>query len=206
MQPWQDVETYGTARRHLDPSPPYRDIRPLSITEATYRNHELSRSYGDVFMKVDVNMGYVYILTNQSFRYGLVGRKLIKIGKTNRDPDERAQELSSTSVPTPFKVAYALPSDQYDELERKMHRRLDTYRSNKNREFFKYPVKKAIKLLHQLSNELSRVEQQPLQFEQATVKNVRIAENLAHKRGSSQRRTEIQRDEREIESGHRFLV
>ena len=120
-------------------------------------------------MKVDISMGYVYILTNKSFRYGFFGRKLIKIGKTNRNPDERAQELSSTGVPTPFEVAYALPSDQYDELERKMHRRLDTYRSNKNREFFKYPVKKAIKLLEQLRNELSRVEQQPPKFEQAAV-------------------------------------
>lgn len=123
----------------------------------------------DVFIKVDVNMGYVYILTNKSLRYGLFGQKLIKIGKTNREPDERAQELSSTGVPTPFEVAYALPSDQYNELERKMHRRLDTYRSNKNREFFRYPVKKAIKLLKQLSGELSRAEQQSPKFEQAAV-------------------------------------
>ena len=120
-------------------------------------------------MKVDIIMGYVYILTNKSFRYGFFGRKLIKIGKTNREPEERAQELSSTGVPTPFEVAYALPSDQYNELEREMHRRLDTYRSNRDREFFKYPVKKAINLLEQLRNELSQVEQQPPKFEQAAV-------------------------------------
>ena len=120
-------------------------------------------------MKVYVNMGYVYILTNQSFRYGFFRRKLIKIGKTNRDPNDRARELSSTGVPTPFEVAHFLRSDQHDELEKRLHERLGTYRSNKDREFFKYPVKKAIKLLEQLGKEFSQVEQQPIEFENVTV-------------------------------------
>ena len=115
-------------------------------------------------------MGYVYILTNKSFRYGFFRRELIKIGKTNRHPDERARELSGTGVPTPFEVAYYLPSDLSDELEREMHRELDAYRSNKDREFFKYPVKKAIQLLKLLNSKLSRSGQQPIQFERSAVK------------------------------------
>jgi predicted nucleic acid-binding Zn-ribbon protein len=118
-------------------------------------------------------MGYVYILTNETFRYGLLRRKLIKIGKTNRDPNNRAKELSSsTGVPTPFKVEHSLPSDQPDELEREIHRRLDAYRSNKDREFFKYSVEKAIKLLEELNKGFSPVELQPAQFETGAVKKV----------------------------------
>ena len=118
-------------------------------------------------------MGCVYILTNETFKYGLLRRKLIKIGKTNRDPNDRAKELSSsTGVPTPFKVEHFLPSNQPDELEREIHKRLDGHRSNKDREFFRYPVKKAIKLLEELNKGFSPVEQQPAQFETGTVKKV----------------------------------
>ncbi len=43
--------------------------------------------------------GYVYVLMNSSMR------GLVKIGKTEREPEERAKELSaSTGVPTPFMV------------------------------------------------------------------------------------------------------
>jgi T5orf172 domain len=45
--------------------------------------------------------GYVYILINTSFD------GMIKVGRTTRDPQERARELSwATGIPTPFRVAY----------------------------------------------------------------------------------------------------
>src|SRR5688572_6679317 len=45
--------------------------------------------------------GYLYVLINPS----LPG--LVKIGKTNRDPEQRAAELSAaTGVPTPFVLVY----------------------------------------------------------------------------------------------------
>ena len=118
-------------------------------------------------------MGYVYILTNETFRYGLLRRKLIKIGKTNREPNDRAKELSrGTGVPTPFKVEYFLPTDQPHELEQEIHRRLDTYRSNKDREFFKYSVKRAKKLLEELNESFSSVETHHAPFETTAVKKV----------------------------------
>ena len=46
--------------------------------------------------------GYVYVLINPSLN------GIVKIGKTQNNPDERAKELSSaTGVPTPFFVAYS---------------------------------------------------------------------------------------------------
>ena len=105
-----------------------------------------------------MNMGYVYILTNRSYRYGWLRRKLLKIGQTSKNPEDRAKELSSTSVPTPFEVTYYIQSDQYEEIEKEMHRRLGVFRSNKGREFFKYPVRKAIKLLDKLGKEYAPVQ------------------------------------------------
>ncbi|MDE0681507.1 MAG: GIY-YIG nuclease family protein [Candidatus Poribacteria bacterium] len=106
-------------------------------------------------------MGYVYILTNESYRYGWLRRRLLKIGQTNKKPEDRAKELSSTGVPTPFEVAHSLQSDRYREIEKEMHRELKQFRSNKDREFFKYPLKKAIKLLNELNQKISPTEPDP---------------------------------------------
>ena len=99
-------------------------------------------------MSEETTIGYVYILENDSMP------GLIKIGKTSRDSIERAKELSATTgVPTPFKVAFELPSEKYEKLEREMHGRLADYRVASNREFFEYPVNKAISLLKELDAE-----------------------------------------------------
>lgn len=89
--------------------------------------------------------GYVYILTNASMP------NLIKIGKTARDSRERAKELSKTAVPTPFKVAFEIFSFDYDVLEKNIHSELADFRVNPNREFFRYPLDKAITLIQRLN-------------------------------------------------------
>ena len=43
-----------------------------------------------------------------------------------------------------------------------MHRKLSPFRSSKDREFFKYPVKKAIKLLDKIGKEFSSIEENPI--------------------------------------------
>lgn len=90
-------------------------------------------------------MGYVYILVNDSMP------GLIKIGKTTRNSRTRARELSnSTGVPTPFTIAFELSSEKYEKLESEIHIKLAKYRVSQNREFFKYPVDEAIRLLKEL--------------------------------------------------------
>ncbi len=88
--------------------------------------------------------GYVYILENKS----LHGR--LKIGKTTRTPEQRAKELSSTGLPTPFIVAYSVYVFDCDAAERYVHSKLDRYRISNNREFFSVPLEKAIGLLDAL--------------------------------------------------------
>lgn len=93
-----------------------------------------------------MNSGFVYILINQSMP------NVIKVGKTKRDSRIRAKELSNTSVPTPFTVAFEIFSDNMDELENKAHEKLEEFRISSNREFFRYPLKDAIKLLQNLNS------------------------------------------------------
>ncbi len=81
--------------------------------------------------------GYVYALINSS----LSG--MVKVGKTSRDPNERAQELSSaTGVPTPFSVAYQIYVSDCSGAEAYIHTYLEElgYRVNENREFFNAPL------------------------------------------------------------------
>ena len=60
--------------------------------------------------------GYIYILTNRSMP------NLVKIGKTHRNPDERAEELSrAMGVATPFDVVYYECFNDCDKTERLIH-------------------------------------------------------------------------------------
>ncbi|WP_198174539.1 GIY-YIG nuclease family protein [Burkholderia pseudomallei] len=74
--------------------------------------------------------GYVYILVNPSMP------GLVKIGRTLRDARTRARELSSTSVPTPFQVAFELFAEQHEALETRVHQALTDFRVDAAREFF----------------------------------------------------------------------
>lgn len=95
--------------------------------------------------------GYVYVLINQSFP------GCMKIGKTTRDTDKRAAELSSaTGVPTPFIIAYEAYFDDCDHAETYIHTLLEVkgVRLAKNREFFTLSASEAIKAVIQTQSKL----------------------------------------------------
>ncbi|KIF46827.1 GIY-YIG nuclease family protein [Vibrio owensii] len=87
--------------------------------------------------------GFIYIMTNSAMP------DLIKIGMTARDSRERARELSNTSVPLPFKVAFEIYCNDIRKVESAIHRELADFRVNPNREFFRYPLDKAINLIQE---------------------------------------------------------
>lgn len=93
-----------------------------------------------------MNPGYVYILINPSMP------GLIKIGKTLRDSRERARQLRTTGIPTPFQVAFEIFSEEHDNLEASIHRELIDFKVSADREFFRYPMDKAILLLQKLNS------------------------------------------------------
>lgn len=93
-------------------------------------------------------MGFVYILTNQSFR-----EDWVKIGKTDRPVDVRSKELDNTAVPLPFDIYATAETSKYNELEKNMHLLLTDLadkRIRPNREFFNIKPEEAYKYLKQL--------------------------------------------------------
>lgn len=98
------------------------------------------------------NIGYVYVLANSSMP------ELIKVGKTQRSPSERAKELSSsTATPTPFIVIYEQMFADCDQAEIYIHSILEDrgYREATNREFFRVPPKDIIDIIMSTPGKLS---------------------------------------------------
>ena len=78
--------------------------------------------------------GFVYILTNPSFR-----EDWVKIGKSSRPVNIRSKELDNTAVPLPFEIFATLQTAKYDKVEKLVHKtidRLTDLRIRQNREFF----------------------------------------------------------------------
>lgn len=89
--------------------------------------------------------GYVYVLTNPSFRDDWV-----KIGKSSREPNVRSKELSNTAVPLDYEIYATLKTIKYAEAEKMIHRSIDRIsklRINEKREFFNIPAEKAYEIL-----------------------------------------------------------
>ena len=68
-------------------------------------------------MEHEKTRGYVYILTNKSFRDDWV-----KIGKSSRPVDVRSKELDNTAVPLPFDIYATMQTEKYNEIERIIHK------------------------------------------------------------------------------------
>jgi hypothetical protein len=75
--------------------------------------------------------GWVYMLENKGMP------SLFKIGMTIHNPHLRASELSrETGIPAPFFVRKAYFVKDRCKAEKLIHKELDSYRYNENREFF----------------------------------------------------------------------
>lgn len=94
-------------------------------------------------------VGYVYILTNPSFR-----EDWVKIGKSSRPVDVRAKELDNTAVPLPYDIYALLQTTKYNEVERLVHKtidRLTDLRIRQGREFFNIKPAQALDILRDIS-------------------------------------------------------
>ncbi len=93
--------------------------------------------------------GYVYILTNPSFR-----EDWVKIGKSARPVDVRSKELDNTAVPLPFEIFATLKTCKYDAVEKLVHKtidRLTDLRIRQNREFFNVQPQVALDIFRDLA-------------------------------------------------------
>ena len=104
----------------------------------------------------DKNFGYVYILTNPSFR-----EDWVKIGKSSRPVDVRSKELDNTAVPLPFEIYATMKTTKYNEVEKLVHKtidRLTDLRIRQNREFFNVAPQLALDILRDIAMALDDAE------------------------------------------------
>ena len=107
-------------------------------------------------MANDNNKGYVYILTNPSFR-----EDWVKIGKSSRPVDVRSKELDNTAVPLPFDIYATLQTSKFDKVEKQIHKQIDRLtdlRIRQNREFFNIAPSVALNIMRDMADLLDDAE------------------------------------------------
>lgn len=100
--------------------------------------------------------GYVYILTNPSFK-----EDWVKIGKSTRPVDIRSKELDNTAVPLPFEIFATMKTCKYNEVEKLVHKTIDILtklRIRPNREFFNVPPQKALDIFRDIAQTIDDAE------------------------------------------------
>lgn len=100
--------------------------------------------------------GYVYVMTNPSMS------GIVKIGKSQLDPNIRAKSLSSApGVPVPFFVVYQAYFKDCDKAEKYIRAKLEKFRLSNNREFFQMGLPNAIDALIETRNRLGGYKNNP---------------------------------------------
>lgn len=100
--------------------------------------------------------GYVYILTNPSFK-----EDWVKIGKSSRPVDVRSKELDNTAVPLPFEIFATMRTTKYNEVEKLVHKtidRLTDLRIRQNREFFNVAPQVALDIFRDIASAIDDAE------------------------------------------------
>lgn len=96
--------------------------------------------------------GYVYILTNPSFK-----EDWVKIGRSSRPVDIRSKELDNTAVPLPFEIYATMRTVKFVEAEKLIHRYIERFsnlRIRDNREFFNVPPEVALDIFRDVADVL----------------------------------------------------
>jgi hypothetical protein len=92
--------------------------------------------------------GYVYILYNPSIE------GVVKIGSTSGSSEARAAQISgATGIPTAFLVVHEEYVRDCKVVEQRLHTRFGAVRVNPRREFFRVPLKEAVKALQEVAVE-----------------------------------------------------
>lgn len=94
--------------------------------------------------------GWLYVLVNSHMR------GLVKIGRTDRPPSERADEISSvTGVPSPFILIWQEQVSNSVVAEREVHQLLGADRLTPDREFFRIDPQSAIEAVTSVASRFS---------------------------------------------------
>lgn len=100
--------------------------------------------------------GFVYILTNPSFR-----EDWVKIGMSSRPVEMRLKELDNTSVPLPFDIYATMRTTKYVQAEKHIHHyieRFTNFRIRDTREFFNIKPEVALDIFREVKTLLDDAE------------------------------------------------
>lgn len=101
-------------------------------------------------------IGYVYILTNPSFR-----EDWVKIGKTSRPVQDRVDELFTTAIPQPFDIYATIKTKKFEKVEKLMHHYIERFtnlRVNDKREFFQIRPEVALEIMKEIAEVIDDAE------------------------------------------------
>lgn len=118
--------------------------------------------------------GYVYVLMNAAFP------SLLKIGRTTKLPQERANELSTTSSPEKFVVVHSVFTKDCVLLEQSLHKFFKDNRYNQNREFFEVSVNEVIKKIDELLEADNLQTDSSFQIESIETKEILLYQIFFH--------------------------
>ena len=124
--------------------------------------------------------GYVYILTNPSFK-----EDWVKIGKSSRPVNVRSKELDNTAVPLPFEIFATIRTVKFNEVEKLIHKtidRLPDLRIRQNREFFNIQPQIALDILRVISTTIDDAFIELYHNNQPIKETVGVQEEETHKR------------------------
>lgn len=100
--------------------------------------------------------GYVYILTNDSFR-----ENWVKIGMSSRPVEQRVKELDTTAIPLPFKIYATMKTAKYVKAEQLVHKFIEKFtqlRIRDSREFFNITPETALDIFRDVAEILDDAE------------------------------------------------
>ena len=89
--------------------------------------------------------GWVYVMSHPNMQ------GMLKVGQSSHDPSNRASELYTTGLPSPFEIEYVGLFERYVDLERSVHSFLEKHRVNNRREFFAVDIHIAISAIRSCS-------------------------------------------------------
>lgn len=93
------------------------------------------------------NEGFIYVMVSPALK-----ENFLKIGKTTRTPQKRAQEISvGTGVPLRFYVIFQVLVSDCHEVEKLVHAKLAHHRSTSSREFFEISLDSAIEVIRAIA-------------------------------------------------------
>jgi hypothetical protein len=129
--------------------------------------------------------GYVYILTNPSFK-----EDWVKIGKSSRPVDIRSKELDNTAVPLPFEIYATLKTVKYSEAEKLIHHYIERFtklRIRDNREFFNVSPEDALAIFKDVALLLDDAEIEEVYKSSLFSTNAHIEQKHKHPHKTPQR-------------------